>query len=163
MLDIGLCFVLKFHFYTLKTTEKRFKAALEAEQIRGNILWAHTCTGNFSSDLSGAALITAKVFKTRFPLVPPTSSPFVPPSQKLCDVQQRADGRRSLHGGSDGEDSATAGTQGKKLTHFQQNKQSHSPEDNLPSAAAATGLRAPLCAALASTRLSETLLHYLCK
>lgn len=86
------------------------------------------------------------------------------PSQKFSDVQQRADGRCSLHGGSAGEDSAAAGTQSKKFHQAarrklpkkkQKTKQSRRwPGDDLPSAAAATtttGLRTPLCAALAST------------
>lgn len=41
----------------------------------------------------------------------------LPPTQKFCDVQQRADGRCSLHGGSAGEDSAPAGTQSKTFSH----------------------------------------------
>lgn len=115
--------------------------------------------GNFSSNPSG---ITFTALNTLSSCVFSSFPPSLVPSQKFSDVQQRADGRCSLHGGSAGEDSAAAGTQSKKFHQAARRKlpkkkaktkQSRRwPGDALPSAAAATtGLRTPLCAALAST------------
>lgn len=132
---------------------------LRLHQVTFHLIWYY-----FHFLPNNAAHITGKVLKTHFLLVsfPPSLSPSLFRNSVMFNNELMADVHFMV--GQPGRTQRLPGHRVRncpmrvkswavtwKLTHLQQSKQSHSPEDCLPSVAAATGLRTHLCGALTST------------